>query len=185
MPAGRCGVNTGAAIRGAKSQSVNTALNYGCDGCVLYVITSLHGVSCGPVSIQICQSMSFSTKASVWQLSHVIVHLPVLVSHRGRCRSRVVEEHVARRCRRSAFEVIALLDSVERRLDDARVLARLDLVPQTITLGPTSDVDESRQPVERGEELVMDCAGLDVTRPAVHVVQAEIEPILHVGAHAG
>ena len=34
-PRGSSGVNTGAAMRGAKSQSVNTAVNCGCDGCVL------------------------------------------------------------------------------------------------------------------------------------------------------
>ena len=35
VPAGNAGVNTGAAIRGEKAQSVNTALNCGCAGCVL------------------------------------------------------------------------------------------------------------------------------------------------------
>src|SRR5579875_2586604 len=62
-PDGRSGVNTEPAIRGAKFHSEKVALNWGSDGCVLYVITSLQGVSCGPVSIQICQSISFPTKA--------------------------------------------------------------------------------------------------------------------------
>src|SRR6185369_11542865 len=61
---GNSGVNTDAAIRGAKSQSLKIALNCGSAELFLYVMRSLQGTGCGPLSIQICQSMCFSTKAS-------------------------------------------------------------------------------------------------------------------------
>src|SRR5262249_16851181 len=53
---------------------------------------------------------------------HGVVELPVLVAHGRRLGSRIVEERVA--CGVGlAFEVVALIDAVERRLDDAGVLA--------------------------------------------------------------
>ena len=85
-------------------------------------------------------------------LRHGVVHLPVLVAHRRRRRARVVEEDVARRFLGRAFQIVALVDAVERRLDDAGILAGLDLLLQVVALGPAGDVDERRQPVERGEQ---------------------------------
>ena len=63
-------------------------------------------------------------------------------------------------------QVVELVDAVERGLDDAGIGALLDLVPQPVALGAAGDVDEGRQPVERGEQLVLDRARLDVARPA-------------------
>ena len=99
-------------------------------------------------------------------LRHGVVHLPVLVAHRGRRRAREVEEVVARRLVRLAFEVVALVYAIERGFDDARVLAGLDLLLQPVALRPAGDVNKRRQPVERGEQLVLDRPRLDVSRPA-------------------
>ena len=98
-------------------------------------------------------------------LRHGVVHLPVLVAHRRRRRAREIEEVVARRLLRLAFEVVALVEAVERGLDDAGVLAGLDLLLQPVALGPAGDVDQRGHPVERGKQLVLDRARLDV-RPA-------------------
>src|SRR5208337_3441218 len=86
--------------------------------------------------------------------------------HRGRSRAREVEEVVTRRVLRRAFEIGALIDSVERSLDDTGVLARLDLLLQVVSFGTTRDVDQRGHPVEGCEHLVQDRARLDVTRPA-------------------
>ena len=86
------------------------------------------------------------------RLRHGVVHLPVLVAHRRRRRARVVEEVVARRLVRRAFEIVALVEAIERRLDDAGILAVLDLLLQPVALGAAGDVDQRRQPVERGEQ---------------------------------
>ena len=80
-----------------------------------------------------------------------------------------------RRCSRRTYraptcptclQIVALVDAVERGLDDAGIPARLDLLLQVVALGPAGDVDERRQPVERREDLVLDRARLDVARPA-------------------
>jgi hypothetical protein len=42
----------------------------------------------------------------------------------------------------------------------------LDLLLQIISLGTTCDFDQRGQPVERGEQLVLDRTRLDVSRPA-------------------
>ena len=78
------------------------------------------------------------------RLRHGVVHLPVLVAHRGRRRPREIEEVVPRRFFRRAFEIGALVEAVERRLDDAGVLAVLDLRSQTVILGAAADVDQRR-----------------------------------------
>ena len=84
---------------------------------------------------------------------------PLTASHRE------IEEDIARRLVGLAFEILALVDAVERRLDDARVFAFLDLLLQFIALGAAGDVDQRRQPVESGVQLVLDRAWLDVSRP--------------------
>src|SRR5262245_26149435 len=61
-------------------------------------------------------------------LRHSVVHLPVLVADRGRRRSGEIEEVVARRLGRVAFEVVALVEPVEGGLDDTGILAGLDLL---------------------------------------------------------
>src|SRR5262249_61331293 len=71
---------------------------------------------------------------------HRVVHLPVLVAHRRGLRPAVVEEDLARRLLARAFQVGALIDAIERRLDDARILAGLDLLLQPIALGAARDV---------------------------------------------
>src|SRR5882724_5775676 len=78
----------------------------------------------------------------------IVVELPVLVTHRRRLRARVVEEHLTRRVLRRAFEIGALVDTVERRLDDAGVASGLDLLLQRVALRTAGDVDQRRQPVE-------------------------------------
>jgi hypothetical protein len=78
------------------------------------------------------------------RLRHGVIHFPVFITHRGWRRPRVVEEHFARRLVRCAFEIVALVEAVECRLDDAGVLAGLDLLLQVIALGPTGDVNERR-----------------------------------------
>ena len=91
---------------------------------------------------------------------HGVVHLPVLVAHRRRRRAGVVEEDVARRLLRLAFEVVALVDAVERGLDDAGILAGLDLLLQLVALGAAGDVDQRRQPVEGREHWFLTVPGL-------------------------
>src|SRR5262245_57249156 len=61
-------------------------------------------------------------------LRHGVVHLPVLVAYRRRRRAREIEEVVARRLGRLAFEVVTLVDAIERGFDDARILATFDLL---------------------------------------------------------
>src|SRR4029450_4206856 len=78
----------------------------------------------------------------------------------------MIEECVARGLLALSLQVVALIDAVERGLDDARVAAALDLFLEAVALGPAGDVDERRQPVERREDLVLDRARLDVARPA-------------------
>jgi len=43
---------------------------------------------------------------------------------------------VARRLGRLAFKVVALIEAVEGGLDDARILAGLDLLLEIVALGP-------------------------------------------------
>ena len=57
-------------------------------------------------------------------------------------------------------QIVGLVDAVERRLDDARVRAGLDLLLQAVALGAAGDVDERGQPVERREDVVQDVPGL-------------------------
>ena len=117
---------------------------------------------------------------------HRVVHLPVLVAHRRRRRAGIVEEVVARRLFRRAFEVVALVEAVERRLDDAGILAGLDLLLQPVALGAAGDVDERRQPVEGGEHFVLDRARLDdgpaSARPAARACRL---PRCHLSALEG
>src|SRR5262245_54718460 len=114
-------------------------------------------------------------KLSKWQdppfwsrLRRGVVSLPVLVAHRRRRCAREVEEEIARRLLRFAFEIVTLIDAVERRLDDAGILAGLDLLLEVLTLRAAGDVDERGYPIERCEELVLDSARLDVAGPADH-----------------
>src|SRR5205085_3896078 len=79
---------------------------------------------------------------------HRVVELPVLVAYRRRLRSRVVEEHFACRFLRRAFEIGALVDAVESRLDDAGVTSGLDLLLESVTFQTAGDVDQRRQPIE-------------------------------------
>src|SRR5262249_11481092 len=99
-------------------------------------------------------------------LRHGVIHLPILVAHRGRRCPREVEEKVACRLLRFALEIVALIDAVEGRLDDARILAGLNLLLQVVALWTAGDVNKRRDPVERGEQLVLDRARFDVARPA-------------------
>ena len=99
-------------------------------------------------------------------LRHGVIHLPVLVADGGRRRARVVEEIVAGRLIGFPFEEVALVDAIERGLDNAWILAGLDLLFQAVALGAARDIDEGWQPVERCKQLVDDRAGLDVPRPA-------------------
>ena len=84
-------------------------------------------------------------------LRHVVIHLPVLVAHRRWRRAGEVEEVIARRFWRLAFEVIALVEAVERRLNDALIFAFLDFLFQRFAFGAVGDVDQRWHPVERGE----------------------------------
>src|SRR5262249_426660 len=64
-----------------------------------------------------------------------------------------------------AFQVVALVETVQGGLDDAWVLARLYPLLQAIARGPAGDVDEGGHPVEGGEELIVHRARLDMSRP--------------------
>ena len=97
-------------------------------------------------------------------LRHGVVHLPVLVADRRRGRARIIEEDVTRRLVRLAFEEVALVEAIERRLDDAGILTCLDLLLQPVALGTAGDVDKGRKPVKRGKQLIDDRARLDVAR---------------------
>ena len=98
---------------------------------------------------------------------HREVDLPVLVAHRRRVGTGVVEEDVARRLFRLARQIVDLVDAVERRLDDARDTCPASICfVQPVALGAAGDVNERRQPVERGEDVVEDRARLDDARPA-------------------
>src|SRR5262249_59963482 len=46
------------------------------------------------------------------------------------------------------------------------IVTGLDLLLQTVALGPAGDVDECGHPVERGEQLVLDRSRPDVPGPA-------------------
>ncbi len=65
-----------------------------------------------------------------------------------------------------AGQIVELVDAIELGLDDARVLARHDLLVELIALGAAGDFDERGQPVEGGEHLLVDGARLDLARPA-------------------
>ena len=82
---------------------------------------------------------------------HRVVHFPVLIAYRRWLRSGVIEKHVTRRSFSSAFEIVALIDSVESGLDDAGIASGLDLFLQRIAFGTSGDIDERRQPVKSGE----------------------------------
>src|ERR1700675_4894338 len=73
-------------------------------------------------------------------LRHRVVHLPVLVANGRWGRAREIEEEVARRFVAGAFEVSALVEAVERGLDDAGVRTGLDLRLQPVALGPAGDI---------------------------------------------
>ena len=94
------------------------------------------------------------------------IHLPILVAHRRRMGAGIVEEDVARGLLGLSLQVVALIEAVERGLDDARVAAGLDLRLEAVALRAAGDVDERGQPVERGEDLVLHRARLDDARPA-------------------
>src|SRR5262249_35774044 len=78
-----------------------------------------------------------------------------LVAHCGRRRAREIEEEVARRLLRSAGQVVDLVDTIERGLDDAGILAGLDLLLQSVALGPAGDLDDGGKPVQRSKQLVL------------------------------
>src|SRR5262245_59698888 len=94
------------------------------------------------------------------------IQLPVLVAHCRRARAGIVEEGVARRLLRTSREVRGLVDAIERRSHDAGILAGLDLLLQSVTLGPAGNADQGGQPVERGEDLLLEGSGPDDARPA-------------------
>src|SRR6266481_3331501 len=73
------------------------------------------------------------------------IHLPIFVAHRGRVRTGIVEEGVARRFLGLSLQVVALIDAIERRLDDPGIAAGFDLLLQAVALGATGDVDERGQ----------------------------------------
>src|SRR5262245_54848897 len=62
--------------------------------------------------------------------------------------------------------MVALVEAVERGLDDAGISSGLDLLLQLVALRPTSDVHQRGKPIESGEQLSVDCARLDDARPA-------------------
>src|SRR5262245_12357721 len=101
-------------------------------------------------------------------LRHVVVHLPVLIAHRRRRGSRVVEEEIAGRLFRSPGQVVDLIDAIERGLDNARILSGLKLLLEPFALRAAGDLDEGWQPVERGEQLVLHRARPNDARPADH-----------------
>ena len=72
---------------------------------------------------------------------------------------------VARRIFRLAFEVVALIKAVERSLDKAGILARLDLLLQRVALGPACDVHQRGHPIEGGEHLILNRARPNDARP--------------------
>src|SRR6266436_2540700 len=63
------------------------------------------------------------------------IHLPIFVAHRGRVRTGIVEEGVARRFLGLSLQVVALIDAIERRLDDPGIAAGLDPLLQSVALG--------------------------------------------------
>jgi len=84
-------------------------------------------------------------------LGDVVVHLPVFVAHRCGRRTREVVEDFPRRLVGLSRQVVDLIDAIERGLDDARVLARLDLFLEAVALRTTSGLHQRWQPVEGGE----------------------------------
>src|SRR5262245_49358051 len=94
------------------------------------------------------------------------IQFPVLVAYRRRARAGIVEVGIARGLFRTPREVLGLVDAIERRSHDAGILAGLDLLLERVALGSAGNVDERRQPVERGEDLLLDGPGPDDTRPA-------------------
>ena len=106
-----------------------------------------------------------SDKAAWVLRHHPEVHLPVLVSD---CRwdlVGIVEDVIARRFIRLAFQIVTLVEAVERRFDDPRISAGFDLFLQRIALRPAGDVDERGNPVEGREYLILDRPRLDLSRP--------------------
>ena len=73
---------------------------------------------------------------------------------------------IARRLIGLASEIVDLVDTIERGLDDAGIFARLDLLLQPIAFGATRDFNERGHPVKGREDIVQDRARLDVPRPA-------------------
>ena len=63
---------------------------------------------------------------------HGVIEFPVFVAHRRRLGSRIVEEGVARRLVALTLQVVALVNAIQRCLDDARVLAGLDLLLEPV-----------------------------------------------------
>src|SRR5262245_10077209 len=94
------------------------------------------------------------------------IQLPVFVAHCRRTRTGIVEEGVACGFFALSQQVVGLIDTIEGGLDDPRVTARLDLLLQSVTFRSASDVDERRQPVERGKDPALEGARPDLTRPA-------------------
>src|SRR5262249_56932084 len=95
-----------------------------------------------------------------------VAQLLVLVAGRRWRRPGEVEEDVARRFCRAAFEIVALIKAIERGLDDARILTGLDLLLEPVAFRSASDIDKRRHPVEGSEQLAEDRAWLDMARPA-------------------
>jgi hypothetical protein len=58
--------------------------------------------------------------------------------------SSLYSKGITRRLFRLTFEVVTLVDTVERRLDDPGVFAGLDLFLQRVAFGATGDVDKRR-----------------------------------------
>src|SRR5262249_23507506 len=77
-------------------------------------------------------------------LRHRVIQLPVLVAYGRRRRSRIVEKDIARRFLRLAFQILALVKSIECGLDDAWILASLNLLLQRVARGAAGDIHQGR-----------------------------------------
>src|SRR5262249_58446521 len=101
-------------------------------------------------------------------LRPLVIRLQILKPHRRwRCTREVVED-VSRRFLRIAFEVIALIEAIERRFDDPGILAGLNLLLEPIALLSAGNVDKRRHPVEGREQLFLDCTRLDAPGPTAN-----------------
>src|SRR5262245_22198623 len=85
------------------------------------------------------------------RLRDVVVHFPVLVAHRCGRRTGEEVEHLTSRLFGLPCQVVQLIDAVERGLDDAGVLACLDLLLEAVALRTTGSLHQRWHPVESGE----------------------------------